>query len=154
MITGFQNFLKDSLSIIKACEANNQALPWYFYICASFAALTAFSGLLILTRCMKIYDATFSASMFVGSFIISASIMADIHYHTFENLTGVINYIMYPTGLGVLLIGLYLSVNDIPGLDSPQHYSDASDDQTSSNEPQQESGLVSSNNEITSFCIA
>ena len=103
---------------------------------------------------MKIYDATFSASMFVGSFIISASIMADIHYHTFENLTGVINYIMYPTGLGVLLIGLYLSVNDIPGLDSPQHYSDASDDQTSSNEPQQESGLVSSNNEITSFCIA
>lgn len=135
VITGFQNFLKDSLSVLKACKATNQALPWYFYVFFCGAAITAFSGLLILTRCMKKYDATFSSSMFVGSFIISASIMADIHYHTFENLNGVINYIMYPTGLGVLMIGLYLSVNDVSGLESSQLHSDASDDQISSNEP-------------------
>lgn len=111
-ITGFQNFLKDSLSVVKACKANDQALPWYFFILISLAALTAFSGLLILTRCMKRYDATFSSAMFVGSFIISASIMADIHYHTFSNLVGIINYIMYPFGLLVLMVGLYLLVQD------------------------------------------
>lgn len=100
------------MSVVKACKANDQALPWYFFILISLAALTAFSGLLILTRCMKRYDATFSSAMFVGSFIISASIMADIHYHTFSNLVGIINYIMYPFGLLVLMVGLYLLVQD------------------------------------------
>lgn len=111
-ITGFQNFLKDSLSIIKACDNEGLSLPWYFYILASCAALTAFSGLLILTRCMKRYDATFSSSMFVGSFIISATIMASVHYHTFSHLVGIINWIMYPVGLGTLMVGLYMLVQD------------------------------------------
>ena len=111
-VTGFQNFLKDSLSVVKACKENDQSLPWYFYILMTGAALSAFIGLLILTRCMKRYDATFSSAMFVGSFIITASIMANIHYHTFANLTGVVNYIFYPVGLGVIMAGLYLLVQD------------------------------------------
>ena len=111
-ITGFQNFLKDSLSILKACKESNESLPLLFYILSCLAAGTAYSGLLILTRCMKKYDATFSSSMFIGSFIITASIMADIHYHTFSNLVGLVNYIMYPLGLGILMVGLYLNVQD------------------------------------------
>ncbi len=59
---------------------------------------------------MKFYDATFSSAMFVGSFIITASIMADIHYHTFANLFGIVNYVMYPFGLLVLMVGLWLLV--------------------------------------------
>jgi len=123
-ITGFQNFLKDSLSIIKASENEGLSLPWYFYILATSACLTAFSGLLILTACMKRYDATFSSSMFVGSFIISATIMASIHYHTFSHLVGVINWIMYPTGLGILMVGLYLLVQDTR---KPQEFSSVDD---------------------------
>ena len=111
------------------------------------AAIFGIIGIFILTRCMKVYDATFSVSMFVGSYIISVSITAEIHYHTFQNLTGWIGYIMYPTGLVVLLIGIYLLVSDISDLDFPQQDSDASDDQTSSSTPTQESHLVSSNNQ-------
>ena len=143
---GSPNFLKDALSIAKACRASNQALPWYFYLFAILAAVLGIIGMFVLNRCMKIYDATFSVSMFVGSLIISVSIMAEIHYHTFEHLTGWIGYIMYPTGLVVLLIGIYLLVSDIPDdLDFPQQDSDESDDQTSSSTPTQESHLVSSN---------
>ena len=70
------------------------------------AAATSLIGLLFLTACMKQYDATFSSAMFVGSFVISASIMSTIHYSTFQDLNGIINYIMYPFGLMVLLAGV------------------------------------------------
>mmetsp|Transcript_21772 Transcript_21772/g.24782 ORF Transcript_21772/g.24782 Transcript_21772/m.24782 type:complete len:109 (-) Transcript_21772:499-825(-) len=79
-------------------------------VCLS--GFTAFTGLLFLMICMKRYDATFSSSMFVGSFIISASIMAAIHYDTFQHLQGLVNYIMYPAGLGILMIGLNILVQD------------------------------------------
>ena len=70
------------------------------------AAATSLIGLLFLTACMKQYDATFSSAMFVGSFVVSASIMSMIHYSTFQDLKGIINYIMYPFGLVVLLAGV------------------------------------------------
>lgn len=104
-ITGLQNFLKDSLTIIKAVGAGGQ-YPWFFPILAAMAAATSLIGLLFLTACMKQYDATFSSAMFVGSFVISASIMSTIHYSTFQDLNGIINYIMYPFGLMVLLAGV------------------------------------------------
>ena len=97
---------------MKACVQNNEPLPWYFFLLLGLAAFTAFTGLLILTRAMKRYDATFCSAMFVGSFIVTASIMADIHYHTFANLTGLVNFIMYPIGLFILMIGLYVLVQD------------------------------------------
>mmetsp|Transcript_22455 Transcript_22455/g.26018 ORF Transcript_22455/g.26018 Transcript_22455/m.26018 type:complete len:417 (-) Transcript_22455:199-1449(-) len=111
-ITGFQNFLKDTTSIVKACESEGVGLPWYFYLMVCLSGFTAFTGLLFLMICMKRYDATFSSSMFVGSFIISASIMAAIHYDTFQHLQGLVNYIMYPAGLGILMIGLNILVQD------------------------------------------
>jgi hypothetical protein len=107
-ITGAQNFLKDSLTILKDATLQHQPLPWYFYLFIVSAAGTAFVGLLILTACMKRYDATYSAASFVGSFVVSASIMATAHYNTFAELHGLINYILYPTGLVVLMIGVYI----------------------------------------------
>jgi drug/metabolite transporter (DMT)-like permease len=111
-LTGTQNFLKDSLTIVKASAKQQQPLPWIFYLFVVCAAGTAFAGLLILTACMKRYDATYSAASFVGSFVVSASIMASAHYHTFGQLEGLANDILYPTGLVILMIGVYILVSD------------------------------------------
>lgn len=80
--------------------------PWFFPILAALAAATSLIGLLFLTACMKQFDATFSSAMFVGSFVVSTSIMSTVHYSTFQDLNGIINYIMYPFGLMVLLAGV------------------------------------------------
>jgi drug/metabolite transporter (DMT)-like permease len=114
--TGFQNFLKDSLTIIKAVvhsdnHGNHSSYPWVLYLLLLCAAGSSFVGLLFLTACMKRYDATFSSAMFVGSFVISASIMSAVHYHTFQHLQGIVNWILYPTGLLILMIGLGVLVN-------------------------------------------
>jgi uncharacterized membrane protein len=108
-ITGFQNFLKDSLTILKAIK-NEDTIPFVLLgFLASMAIFVALTGLIILTLCMKRYDATYSASMFVGSFCISASIMSAIHYHTFAHLKkNLVNYLGYPMGLIVLLAGVYV----------------------------------------------
>jgi drug/metabolite transporter (DMT)-like permease len=108
-LTGFQNFLKDSLTIIKAV-GEEDAYPYYFYIFVVMAMASSFGGLLFLTACMKEYDATFSSAMFVGSFVISASIMSAVHYQTFQHLVGIWNWIMYPVGLIILMIGVDLLV--------------------------------------------
>lgn len=113
MVNGAQNFLKDSLTILKDCKQQHHvSLPWFFYFFIICAAGTAFAGLLVLTACMKRYDATYSAASFVGSFVVSASIMASAHYNTFEELNGLINYVLYPTGLVVLMVGVYLLVRE------------------------------------------
>lgn len=108
-ITGLQNFLKDSLTILKATKAWNEPhYPWYFYLMVILAITTAFVGLLLLTACMKRYDATYSSAMFVGSFVVSASIMSAVHYNTFSNLGHLWNFILYPLGLIVLILGVLI----------------------------------------------
>ena len=107
-ITGMQNFLKDALTL-----GQEGSVHWgVIALLVTLAALTAFAGLVCLTACMKRYDATYSSAMFVGSFVVSASIMSAVHYDTFQNLPGMINYILYPAGLGVLLAGVGLLVRD------------------------------------------
>jgi len=110
-ITGAQNFLKDTLTVAKSME-QQQKWPLLVYVFGFFAASTAFVGLLILTACMKRYDATYSAASFVGSFVVSASIMAAVHYNTFEELDGVINSVLYPSGLLLLMGGVYMLVKE------------------------------------------
>lgn len=110
-LTGAQNFLKDSLTIVKA-TGPQQKWPLIFYPLSFMAGSTAFVGLLFLTACMKRYDATYSAASFVGSFVVSASIMATVHYDTFAQLSGVLNYILYPCGIIVLMVGVYLLVRE------------------------------------------
>lgn len=105
-ITGLQNFLKDSLTILKLSSSMGY-YPWYLFIFMLGGISSAFIGLLFLTACMKRYDATYSSSMFVGSFVISASIMAAVHYNTFQHLDGK-NIFLYPLGLFVLLCGVIM----------------------------------------------
>ena len=108
-ITGMQNFLKDSLTLFNASgNKGTWLLPFFF----SMAGASAFIGLLILTACMKRYDATYSAASFVGSFVISASIMSEVHYHTLSRLENLWNLILYPVGLLVLMLGVYILVKE------------------------------------------
>lgn len=96
----------------------NDNLPPAFFLFVLLAMLTSFSGLLCLSACMKRYDATYSSAMFVVSFVMSASCMSSIHYHTVEHLDGVVNYVMYPLGLATLFLGAFIlakptSITDI-----------------------------------------
>lgn len=118
-ITGMQNFLKDALTVLKASSSSPKHTigpipvpPVLFLILFLGAVLTASAGLVLLTFCMKRYDATYSASMFVGSFVVSASIMSALKYDTFQNLRHIQDLIMYPTGLGLLMMGVFLLAHD------------------------------------------
>lgn len=117
-ITGLQNFLKDALTIGKAKHASSSSAEddagwsWYLMLFIFLAVATAFGGLLLLTACMKRYDATYSSAMFVGSFVVSASVMSAVHYRTFQNLVHVWNYVMYPMGLVVLMAGVLILVHE------------------------------------------
>jgi hypothetical protein len=107
-ITGLQNFLKDFLILFRVSDS----ISWCAAFFAFMAGASAFGGLLMLTGCMKRYDATYSAASFVGSFVVSASIMSAVHYNTFSDLTGVWNYILYPSGLVVLMTGVLILVRE------------------------------------------
>mmetsp|Transcript_28007 Transcript_28007/g.41354 ORF Transcript_28007/g.41354 Transcript_28007/m.41354 type:complete len:335 (-) Transcript_28007:108-1112(-) len=107
-VTGIQNFLKDCLTIIKVDEG----LPRYFFIMIACAMAAAFGGLLLLTACMKRYDVTYSSAMFVGSYVVVVSIMSSVHYNTFQNLEDVINYILYPTGLAIIMTGVWILLKE------------------------------------------
>jgi hypothetical protein len=123
-LTGLQNFLKDALTVTKATKTqaqNSEAYlqdgeqPSHVLLLAIFvgmAVFAAFGGLILLTACMKRYDVTYSAAMFVGSFVLSASIMSVIHYNTFAHLHSVSSYVMYPTGLVILIGGVYMLVQE------------------------------------------
>lgn len=128
-VTGLQNFVKDLLTLLKAGsnvnhlhqhdENEDVSLLWWrwrFYVgsLALLSVMTAVVGLLLLTACMKRYNATFSSAMFVGSFVLNSSIMSAIHYHTFSNLSSTIDWILYPVGLAILMggVGILLFVSD------------------------------------------
>ena len=123
-LMGLQNFLKDILTIAKAMERAKEGepgyettqeyklyYPWIFYLFIVVGGPLAFMGLVALSHCMKRYDATYSNASYVGSFVIVASIMSAIHYDTFQNLHSIRNYIMYPIGLIVLMVGVYILAN-------------------------------------------
>ena len=105
-----QCFIKDSLVVLKASKGIFRA-PLYMPLFMLLGMSFSFSGLLFLTATMKRYDATYSAAMFVGSFVVSASIMSAAHYHTFEHLAGLLDYIMYPVGLCTLMVGVHILVD-------------------------------------------
>jgi hypothetical protein len=123
-ITGFQNFLKDALTILDAHakrtgNSPTTGLPSAFFLFALLAMLTSFSGLICLSACMKRHDAAYSSAMFVVSFVISASCMSIVHYHTIEHLDGFVNYVMYPLGLSTLFLGAYMLVRPMPMIGGP-----------------------------------
>eukprot|EP00573_Skeletonema_grethae_P012568 CAMPEP_0201706342 /NCGR_PEP_ID=MMETSP0578-20130828/48500_1 /ASSEMBLY_ACC=CAM_ASM_000663 /TAXON_ID=267565 /ORGANISM="Skeletonema grethea, Strain CCMP 1804" /LENGTH=380 /DNA_ID=CAMNT_0048194777 /DNA_START=35 /DNA_END=1177 /DNA_ORIENTATION=+ len=109
-ITGFQNYLKDSLTMFKAARREAVPLPALFYLLFTLAITTGFVGLLCLSACMKRYDATYASAMFVVSFVITASSMSAVHYHTFADIGGEGAIVMYLFGLGVLIYGATILV--------------------------------------------
>lgn len=121
-LNGLLNFLKDALTIIHVMNtsdnkknSHNSSELIFVIVLLLLAASVSLGGLFLLSSCMKRYDATYSAAMFIGSYVISASIMSTIHYDTFQHLNGrILNYIMYPMGLFILLCGIYLLVLDAP----------------------------------------
>jgi hypothetical protein len=105
--------LKDALTVLKASPVENKLPPPLFFVFFICAAASAFVGLLLLTLTMKRYDATYSAAMFVGSFVVSASIMSEMHYHTFSHLTSTVDIVFYPAGLTMLMIGVILLAGQV-----------------------------------------
>ena len=110
VITGFQNYLKDSLTIFEATRRDGGPLPALFYLFFILAMTTGFAGLLCLSACMKRYDATYASAMFVVSFVITASSMSAVHYHTFADIGGERAIVMYLLGLCILIYGATILV--------------------------------------------
>lgn len=112
-LTGIQCFLKDALTILKVSNDKRPwKLPWTLYFLTALAIGSSVGGLSILTQCMKRYDATFSNAMNAGSFVVSSGIMSAVHYHTFSNFSSKYSSVMYPTGLAIILVGLWILVRN------------------------------------------
>ena len=107
-ITGPQCFIKDALIIVQDVTGKGDPIPWFLPIMILCAAACAITGLFLESKCLKRYNATFSEAGFVGSFVVSSSINAAAHYHTFENLPTLLNVILYPFGLIVLVTGVFI----------------------------------------------
>lgn len=124
-ITGPQNFIKDSLTVLKAVTSTPARIPWFFPLLIIAACATAFVGLLLFTAAMKRYNATYCAAAYVGSYVMSVSVNSAMHYHTFASLPGTWNDIMYPFGLLVLMAGVCLL--EVTG-EEEEHASEEIDD--------------------------
>jgi drug/metabolite transporter (DMT)-like permease len=110
-VTGLaQCFIKDALEVLKASPNGFLHMPFWNYGFVLSGITWSFVGLILLTQAMKRYDATYSSATFVGSFVVSASIMSAAHYHTFQHLNNLIDIIMYPLGLVILMMGVALLV--------------------------------------------
>ena len=133
-ITGFQNYLKDSLTIFKASRKDGDPLPPMFYLLFLMAITTGFAGLLCLSACMKRYDATYASAMFVVSFVITASLMSAVHYHTFADIGGERRIVMYLMGLAVLIYGAIILVRPKAANRSDKERSDSEDQMRDSKE--------------------
>jgi len=101
-VTGVQNFIKDSLAVVHGLDGSH--FPPQLFLMLLMAGLLPLTGLLLLMQCMKRFDALYSASMFVGSLVVSSSIMAAVHYHTFDNIDR-IGLFFYPVGLLTIISG-------------------------------------------------
>jgi len=102
-VTGNQNFIKDALAVLHGVGDN--PYPLELFVMVLFAAIVPLVGLLLLMECMKRYDANYSASMFTGSMVATASIMSAIHYHTLDNISADMQW-LYLLGLMVLAFGI------------------------------------------------
>jgi len=107
-VTGVQPFPKDALAVISGLQHENVPLEEYppgLFFLLFLASAMPLIGLALLMQCMRRFDASFSASMFVGSMIISVSVMSAVRYDTFGHVDSILNGIFYTLGLCVLTSG-------------------------------------------------
>ena len=65
---------------------------------------------------MKRYDTTYSATMFVVSYIFSADIMSLIRYDIYKNMESTAQKVLFPVGMITLLGGVAILMTEkIPG---------------------------------------
>ena len=121
-IVGFQNFLKDAMTIFTVATSEGDRLPAIFYLLFILAVATAITALMCISASMKRYDATYASAMFVASVVISTSLMSAVHYHTFEEIEGAGDIIMYLLGLAVLIYGATILVRPTTASCIPDKY--------------------------------
>ena len=148
-VAGNLNFLKDSLTMNDAVESIRTQLQYHYYynsnsdedqrttlydvipthiqrfriVMYMFTFCTAFVGLFLLVKCMKRYNAPYSSTMFVGSYVLVASLMSFVHYDTLQHLgrykenggRNNLGYIFYPMGLLILLGGVFILMMEDDG---------------------------------------
>ncbi|GMH90386.1 hypothetical protein TL16_g11751 [Triparma laevis f. inornata] len=111
-IAGLLMFIKDSLSLFKT----ESPWHWQIWLFLSGAMFVGLYGIRCLSYCMKRYDTTYSATMFVVSYIFSADIMSLIRYDIYKNMDTVSQKVMFPVGMIILLGGvIVLMTEKIPG---------------------------------------
>ena len=127
-IVGFQNFLKDTMTVFSASQGG--PLPAIFYILFIMAIVIAITGIYCISASMKRYDATYASAMFVASVVIATSLMSAVHYNTFEEINGVGAVVMYLLGLAVLIYGAAILVKPtvVSCVSDKEHESDEESD--------------------------
>jgi hypothetical protein len=113
-ISGLLCFIKDALSLAAADGVSRPFATWQIWLMIYGALFTSVVGVMNLSQCMKRYDATYSASMFVGSYVTSATSVSIIRYNILDRLA-YWQLIVYPLGLVILFIGIAIFVMDATG---------------------------------------
>ena len=107
-VAGVQPFIKDALAVISGLQQDNVPLEQYpsgLFVLLLLAGVLPLIGLVLLMQCMRRYDASYSGSMFVGSMIVSVSVVSAVRYHTFDHLNGFSDAVLYVLGLCILTSG-------------------------------------------------
>mmetsp|Transcript_9036 Transcript_9036/g.18257 ORF Transcript_9036/g.18257 Transcript_9036/m.18257 type:complete len:380 (-) Transcript_9036:29-1168(-) len=107
-ISGLLMFIKDALDLISTSNRFHWQIPVFIFL----AIFVGVAGLIFLSHCMKRFDATYSASMFVVSYIVSATVMSTIRYNMFDRINGPMQLAFYPIGMTILFIGVYFLMVD------------------------------------------
>ncbi|GMH74050.1 hypothetical protein TrST_g7583 [Triparma strigata] len=111
-IAGLLLFIKDSLSLFKS----ESPWHWQIWLFLSGAMFVGLYGIRCLSFCMKRYDTTYSATMFVVSYIFSADIMSLIRYDIYKNMESTAQKVLFPVGMIILLGGVAILMTEkIPG---------------------------------------
>lgn len=107
-VAGIQPFIKDALAVVSGLQQDKVPLEQYpsgLFVLLILAGILPLIGLVLLMQCMRRFDASYSGSMFVGSMIVSVSVMSAVRYHTFEHLDGFSDAVLYVLGLCILTSG-------------------------------------------------
>lgn len=110
-LQGIQLLGKDALTIYSVSGSKlpwNQ--PWLFYVLLPLHLIPAGGGLVLITKCFKRYDATFTAALGTGALVLSSTAVGAVHYNTFSNIRSVSSLVLYPLGLASIMSGLFVLV--------------------------------------------